>query len=74
MPKRESRSGDLLGQMVRIDLAGHPYAGRVGEVIDQVPCSAFGGDCECGYDELIVQLENGVRTNVYELEASRVEA
>jgi hypothetical protein len=37
-------------------------------VLDQEPC-ALTPDCDCGYDDLIVVLDNGAKTRIFEPEA-----
>lgn len=67
---RGSKSPDLRGQTVRMAAADHPYAGKRGKVVEQVPCDvcATGSLPDCGYDDLIVELQDGTRTRVYEPE------
>lgn len=66
----ESDSPDLRGKRVVMDADDHMYAGREGEVIDQEPCMHASGPC--GSDWLIVRLDDGTKTQVYEPEASVV--
>lgn len=79
MPLQES-GGE---ERVRMEAADHPHAGKVGTVIDRVPCGAkyqldAGGlepdlmdvDCDCGCDDLIIRLDDGTLTRVYELEVA----
>lgn len=60
-----SKSPDMRGTMVRMMAADHPFAGRVGLVVDQDACHVCGG---CDYDDLIVEVD-GQTTRVYEPEA-----
>jgi hypothetical protein len=70
----KSHSPDLRGQRVRIAPADHLHHRQSGVVVDQQPCAlkpALKPDCGCGYDDLIVELDDGTLTRIYEPEAER---
>lgn len=65
---RRGQSPDLVGRRVFIPASDHPHTEEAGRVIRQEPC-ALTSDCGCGYDDLIVSLDSGTETRVYEPEA-----
>jgi hypothetical protein len=62
---------DLRGRRVRIAPANHPEAGKEGVIADQQPCEVCKakGWPDCGYADLIVRLDNGHYTRIYEPDA-----
>jgi hypothetical protein len=62
---------DFVGRRVYIPAADHPHAGEWGVVIRQEPCALCDdkGWVACGHADLIVRLDSGEETRVYEPEA-----
>lgn len=72
-----SKSPNLVGLRVTMMAADHPYADQEGIVIAQERCglrrtNVHSELCDCGYDDLIVKLDSGELTRVYEPEADTV--
>lgn len=76
MSSSHSESPNLRGRRIYIPAADHPHADKEGVVVDQEPCELcklnFTGDPDCGYEDLIVRLDDGTITRVYEPEADLV--
>jgi hypothetical protein len=67
-----AKSPNFIGKRVTPDSSDHPNFGEEGVVIDQKRCGLrFDNNvpCECGYDDLIVKLDSGEETRIYEPEA-----
>jgi hypothetical protein len=65
---------DFTGKRVVMDAADHPHGGEEGVVVRAEPCHtcADHGLADCGYPDLIVRLDDGTETRVYEPECSLV--
>lgn len=61
----------MVGQRVSMMASDHPHAGQSGVVIAHTDCEVCGRISpkeRCGYDDLIVLLDDGTETRVYSIE------
>jgi hypothetical protein len=68
---RRMSARDLIGLRVEMLASDHPHSGESGVVVRVEPCALCEGDL-CAGEDLIVRLDDGSETRVFEYEADLV--